>query len=208
VPTIRTAPPTVVSRRPRQWWPAAMAGAIALFAGAIVLLRTDRVASPAGPATEKVPSPIVRPTSPVESAAPIPTAIPSAAAGATAVSTRPSAAIRSEVRNRRPTSFPVAIERPTPARHLAIRPKEDLSVPIEVSADIADKYAGKPVGLSVVIAEDGSVKQARVISPLCGECDRAALEAVSRFRFQPGRDTEGKPMETPYVLTLIIPAKN
>src|SRR5262249_58179030 len=81
VPTIRTAPPTVVSRRPRQWWPAAMAGAIALFAGAIVLLRTDRVASPAGPATEKVPSPIVRPTSPVESAAPIPTAIPSPAAG-------------------------------------------------------------------------------------------------------------------------------
>jgi TonB family protein len=84
---------------------------------------------------------------------------------------------------------------------------EELQVPIEVSADIAEKFGNRPVGLSVVIAEDGSVKKARVISPLCPECDQAALEAVTRFRSQPARDAEGKPMEAPYYLTLILPTK-
>jgi TonB family protein len=211
MPTIRTAPPTGPLRR-TLWWPAAIAGAVALLAAAAVLLVADRGATPTqARATPVVPRPLASTTLSSREPEPlIPTALPSpAAVAAPFVATKGSSALPSEARPRRTPPSPSNVERPapTPVRRLAQKPVEELQVPIEVSSDVAEKFGNRPVGLSVVIAEDGSVKKARVISSLCPECDRAALEAVTRFRFQPARDAEGKPMEAPYYLTLIIPAK-
>ena len=212
MPTVRTAPPTGPLRRTKRWWPAAIAGAVALLAAAAVMLVADRGATttPAR-ATPVVPRPLASTTLSSREPEPlIPTALPSPAAAALPfVATRSSASLPSEARPKRTPPSPSTLDRPVPApvRRLAQKPVEELEVPIEVASDIAEKFGNRPVGLSVVIAEDGSVKKARVISPLCPECDRAALEAVTRFRFQPARDAEGKPMEAPYYLTLIIPAK-
>ena len=212
MPTIRTAAPTGPLRRTRRWWPAAIAGAVSLLAAAAVMLVADRGAT----TTQARATPVVRrlPASTTlssrEPQAVIPTALPSPAAAAVPfVATTSPVSLSSEARPRRSPPSPSTLERPTPSpvRRLAQKPVEELEVPIEVASEIAEKFGNRPVGLSVVIAEDGSVKKARVISPLCPECDRAALEAVTRFRFQPARDAEGKPMEAPYSLTLIIPAK-
>jgi eukaryotic-like serine/threonine-protein kinase len=212
MPTIRTAPPTGPLRRSRRWWLAAIAGAVALLAAAAVMVVADRGATTTqAHATPVAPRPPASTTLSSREPEPlIPTALPSPAAAAVPfVATRSSSSLPSEPRPRRTPPSPSTLERPAPApvRRLAQKPVEELEVPIEVSSDIAEKFGNRPVGLSVVIAEDGTVKKARVISPLCPECDRAALEAVTRFRFQPARDAEGKPMEAPYSLTLIIPAK-
>jgi serine/threonine protein kinase len=212
MPTIRTAPPTGPLRRARRWWPAAIAGAVALLAAAAVMLVADRGATTTQThATPVAPRPSASTTLSSREPEPlIPTALPSPAAAAVPfVATRSSSSLPSETRPRRTPPPPSTRDRtaPAPVRRLAQKPVEELEVPIEVSSDIAEKFGNRPVGLSVVIAEDGSIKKARVISPLCPECDRAALEAVTRFRFQPARDAEGKPMEAPYYLTLIIPAK-
>jgi serine/threonine protein kinase len=212
MPTIRTAQPTGPLPRTRRWWPAAAAGGAALLAAAAVLLFADRGATTTrARATPVVTAPPASTSLTSEEAEPlIPTALPSpAAVDVPVVVTRNSSALPSEPHPRRTPPSSLNVERlvRTPVRRLAQKPVEELEVPIEVSPDIAEKFGNQPVGLSVVIAEDGSVKKARVISALCPECDRAALEAVTRFRFQPARDAEGKPMETPYYLTLIIPAK-
>jgi TonB family protein len=77
---------------------------------------------------------------------------------------------------------------------------------IELPAAVAREHANRSVGLSVTVAEDGSVKEAKVISPVCPECDRAARAAVLRYRFKPARDAEGKPVETRVAVPVIIPA--
>ena len=77
--------------------------------------------------------------------------------------------------------------------------------PIELSADLAREFATRSVGLAVVVAEDGSVREARVISPLCPECDRAARAAILRYRFKPARDAQGRPVESRVAVPVIIP---
>jgi TonB family protein len=54
----------------------------------------------------------------------------------------------------------------------------------------------------VTVAEDGTVKRATVISEVCPECDRAALEAAKRFLFKPARDAEGRPVEATLALAI------
>ena len=47
----------------------------------------------------------------------------------------------------------------------------------------------------VTVGEDGLVKKASVISEVCPECDKAALDAVRKFVFKPARDADGRPVE-------------
>jgi TonB family protein len=68
-------------------------------------------------------------------------------------------------------------------------------VPLDLAPEIAAKHRGESIGLSVTVGEDGVVKRATVISEVCPECDRAALEAVKKFRFKPARDAGGRPVE-------------
>ena len=58
----------------------------------------------------------------------------------------------------------------------------------------------------MTIGIDGSVRSARVISEACPECDRAALDAVRRFRFRPARDADGNPVEATIAISIRIPS--
>jgi len=73
---------------------------------------------------------------------------------------------------------------------------------LNLPPEIAAKHRNESVGLSVTVAEDGTVKRATVISEVCPECDRAALEAAKRFRFKPARDAEGRPVEATMALAI------
>ena len=54
----------------------------------------------------------------------------------------------------------------------------------------------------VTYQQDGSVKRATVISEVCPECDRAALDAIRRYRFKPARDGENRPVEATFAIPL------
>jgi TonB family protein len=90
-----------------------------------------------------------------------------------------------------------------PARAARIPPEAVQTVPLELAPDIAARHRGESVGLIVTVGEDGSVKKASVISEVCPECDRAALDAVRKFTFKPARDAEGRPVEA----TIAIPIR-
>jgi TonB family protein len=69
-------------------------------------------------------------------------------------------------------------------------------VPIVLPPDLSASCAGRTVGLHLVIAEDGSLRSAKVISTsTVPGCDEATLDAVKRYRFKPALDTEEKPIE-------------
>lgn len=67
--------------------------------------------------------------------------------------------------------------------------------PVILSAALAAACEGKTVGITVVVAADGSLKSSRVVSKAAPECDAAALEAVSHYRFRAERDEYDRPVE-------------
>jgi outer membrane biosynthesis protein TonB len=100
-----------------------------------------------------------------------------------------------------------AAERIAPTSRRPVQPAQTQSeAAIEISPDVAREFGNRSVGLSVVIGEDGNVREARVISPLCPECDRAARAAILRYRFKPARDAQGRPVESRVAVPVIIPA--
>jgi TonB family protein len=76
--------------------------------------------------------------------------------------------------------------------------------PVILPDEIRRAHANSTVGLLITVGADGTVKNAVVISELCPECDRAALEAVRGYRFQPAIDAEGKPIESRIAIALRI----
>jgi hypothetical protein len=96
--------------------------------------------------------------------------------------------------------------RPAPSRRAVVPAQTESGAAIELASDLAREFGNRSVGLSVIVSEDGSVKEARVISPLCPECDRAARAAILRYRFRPARDAEGRPVESRVAVPVIIPA--
>jgi serine/threonine-protein kinase len=159
-----------------------------------------------------------------------PSASPGPAAIPTAEPPRPTAALRATARPRatpRPLRAPpapspeprVAALRPTPvqrvpgppaepppgagrAREAKYLPEPDPRYPIEVPVEIAKAHSRESVGLMVTVAEDGTVKSAKVISEVCPECDYAALQAVRKARFKPARDAEGRPVEATFAFSV------
>jgi len=71
--------------------------------------------------------------------------------------------------------------------------------------DLLAAHHNESIGLVVVIAADGTLKSARVISPVCPECDRAALDALRRFRFRAAMDAKGNPIEGTFGFAMRIP---
>jgi TonB family protein len=71
-----------------------------------------------------------------------------------------------------------------------------------VPVEIAKAHSRESVGLMVTVAEDGTVKSAKVISEVCPECDYAALQAVRKARFKPARDAEGRPVEATFAFSV------
>ncbi|HEX7251254.1 MAG TPA: protein kinase, partial [Thermoanaerobaculia bacterium] len=60
--------------------------------------------------------------------------------------------------------------------------------PLSLAPEFVSRHHNESVGLSVTVGADGTVKSAKVISEVCPECDRAALEAIRRSRFKPAMD--------------------
>ncbi len=89
-----------------------------------------------------------------------------------------------------------------PPRTAKTPPKLLSESPLILPAELRRAYANGSVGLLVTVAPDGSVKDALVVSELCAPCDRAALEAVRHYRFQPALDASGQPVEARIALAL------
>jgi TonB family protein len=89
-----------------------------------------------------------------------------------------------------------------PARAARFMPEVEQSVPVDLPESIRAQHRGERVGLSVTVGEDGSVKRATVISEVCPECDRAALDAIKRYHFKPARDGENRPVEATFAIPL------
>jgi len=73
-----------------------------------------------------------------------------------------------------------------------------------LAPDIAAAHHNQTIGMVAVIGPDGKLLSARVIGSVCPECDRAALDAVRRFRFRPGTDARGTPIESSFGFSIRI----
>jgi serine/threonine-protein kinase len=209
---IPAAPPPAVAapaRRPVWLWPAVAAGVLvfaAFAAGAYFLMREwgPKVVPESRPAiTPAVPPPV--PTAvPTRVEAPTPAAFltvptPLPAAAAAAVPTR-ARAVREF-----PTRAPAPVHTALPAvltRRAMTKPDVEEEVKIALSPAQERECGGQVVGVSAVIGEDGSLKNRRVISPVSPACDALALEALSRYRFRPARDEQGRPIEGRFGLSI------
>lgn len=202
MPTVRTEPPRPVEAPRRRRAPIALTSLVLAAVVAGILLVTLRRGPQSAPAAPRKDSPAERPTAaavavPLEpSPLPVtPAALPTAA---------PSPAARQKPTSLRPTAEPAPAR---PQVRLGAQPEKVYEVTADVSPEIAREFGDRPVGLAIVIAPDGTVRSARVISKLCPECDRAATEAVLKWKYAAPVDTQGKPMELPLKVVVMIPSQ-
>lgn len=96
-----------------------------------------------------------------------------------------------------PTAF--APEAPNPQaptpRVPRVRADVEEEAVVNIPPTLANACSGKTVGITVVVAADGSLKSKRVISSAGTACDDVALDAVSRYRFRAERDEHDRPVE-------------
>jgi serine/threonine-protein kinase len=195
------------ARRPAWLLPAAAAGAFALVvlaAGAYFLTRgrgSNVIPEPRPSATPAAPAPL--PTAePPRAGLPTPPtllSVPTPLSAATAAPPKP------QVTRALPTRVAVAAHTaiPTPLSRRAItKPDVEEEIKITLSPAQERECGGQVVGVSAVIGEDGSLKSRRVISPVSPACDALALEALSRYRFRPARDEQGRPIEGRFGLSI------
>jgi len=159
----------------------------------------------------EAPTPAARPTDAVASL-PAPTVAPEplpTTAPARPVEERPRPTPRGAREHEREVRT-ARRDEPAPSEPVRRRPVVPALIENEVALDlpasVAREYANRSVGLAVVVGEDGSAKEVRVISPVCPECDRSARAAVLRYRFKPARDAEGRPVESKVAVPVIISA--
>ena len=209
-----------VATNRKNWTRAWLAGAavIGAFAmGALLLQNRGRVVPKENLAA---PRPVITaPTAPPKGGAngpgpvtakatPIPTTTIKPAAPQTATTSSVSAREeRSESRRSEPLTVSTRVSGlapPTvfPPRTAKLLPQVEQSFPVELPESVRAQHPGEHVGLSVTVSEDGSVKRATVISEVCPECDRAALDAIKHFKFKPARDGENHFVEATIAISL------
>ncbi len=66
---------------------------------------------------------------------------------------------------------------------------------VNVPPALAATCSGKTVGITVVVAADGTLKSRRVISSAGTACDDVALDALSRYKFRAERDEHDRPVD-------------
>jgi TonB family protein len=222
-PSPAAPPAAILAPRPGGGapWLARALGVLAVAAAglAAALLLRRSPALPPNPPPRVVASPAPTPPPPSPAATfPQPTQAPAAVPTEKAPPTvQPTA--RRATRTPRPTRPPrptlapsrtasavPASEPAPPVRRARIPPQLESQAPLILSRESRAAHANESVGLSVTIGVDGTVRSARVISEVCAECDRAALEAVKRFRFRPARDGEGNPVEATIAISIRIPS--
>jgi len=70
-------------------------------------------------------------------------------------------------------------------------------------AELAATCAGRTVGLSLVVAEEGTLAGAKVISSSgVPACDDVVLDAVRRARYKPAVAADGKPIEGRFAVSV------
>ena len=223
------APPGTARPSQRLGW-VALASSLIVLVAAILIVRRPRPEhdsrirpSPAVHATAPVAAgPSMLPTaapasSPVSTAEPEPTAEPTAESRPTSPRTAARPTRRSQLAVTRsaptrapaPTAVPTSV--PAPPTPVTVEPGKRTppqileQAPLVLPRDLLVAHHNESIGLVVVIAADGSLKSARVISPVCPECDRAALDALRRFRFRPAMDAKGNPVEGTFGFAMRIP---
>ncbi len=225
-PTVRTdpsapareagEPPASFARRAA--WP--LFGGLVLAAAVTAWVRGRDVAVPAAvsPAPSALPASVPTAAPPaVERAEPArqsdAIAAPAAAPPVTGASPSPAPEKRILVAPRAVSRRAVearpgasSVESSVPARRAVAPPQTESAPDLELAPELAREFANRSVGLRVTVGEDGGVRDARVISPVCPECDRAARAAILRYRFKPARDAEGKPVQSVVGVPVIIPA--
>jgi eukaryotic-like serine/threonine-protein kinase len=217
---VRIPRPLPIPKLPGSLWIWAM---LALGVAALVAIALFARRSREAPAAQTVPA-RARPTSvaaiptlpaPTALAAaeptPAPTQAPAIVEEPTARPSRPTP--RPTRRTVPPPSPPAAApvsSEPTPAQMGPARPLKSLAemisvAPLALAPEFSSRHHNESVGLSVTVGADGTVKSAKVISEVCPECDRAALESIRRSRFKPAMDADGRPMESTLAIAVRIP---
>jgi serine/threonine-protein kinase len=196
-------------RRPVWLWPAAAAGVlvfVALAGGAYFLMRErgPKVVPESRPAINPALPPPIPTAAPTRVEAPtpavfltVPTPLPAAAAA--------SIPTRAPTVREFPTRAPALVHTALPAvlpRRAMTKPDVEEEVKIALTPAQERECSGQVVGVSVVIGEDGSLKSRHVISPVSPACDALALDALSRYRFRPARDEQGRPVEGRFGLSI------
>lgn len=124
--------------------------------------------------------------------APGPTRPPATPAGGAATSgpTRPPVPQPTQPPPRRPVTLPVELRRSAPV----------------VPAELAGKCAGHEVLLALVVAEDGSVRRARVLRAAVPECGEVAATAARTFGYRPALDASGAAVEATISIAVTLGA--
>ena len=81
-------------------------------------------------------------------------------------------------------------------------PKVIHKVTPEYPKDAKEEGVQGDIVLDAVIAEDGSVRETRVLRGEDARLVGAAQSAVGQWRFEPVRDAKGKPMEVVFTVTI------
>jgi eukaryotic-like serine/threonine-protein kinase len=175
-------------RRAFSWLPAIVALVLAAVGVTALLIsrkadRTPSAADAAAPLVTALPKPSpAAPAAAVPSTAPAPDPSPERPAAASPA-LRPTAADRS-----------LASQDPAP-RVPRVPLDVEEEAPIILSPALAAACEGKTVGVTVTVGGDGRLKSSRVVSKATPECDAAAIEVLSRYRFRAERDEHDRPVE-------------
>ncbi len=176
-------------------------------------------APPPHTAPASLPTPVAHPTQPpLATPAPLDTPAPARSRAplatppplAAPVSRPTDAPVPTRAAAAAPTAVPRLAARPTrePAaalprgRRIVMPPDVDEVATVALSPEQQRSCGGQVVGVSVVVAADGSLKTKRVISSVSPACDALALEVLARYRFRPARDDRGAPVEGRFAFTV------
>ncbi|MGE5346772.1 MAG: protein kinase domain-containing protein [Acidithiobacillales bacterium] len=187
--------------RPRRPWrrrAAPFAVLVALAAAASFVFRSTSPRSTAPPEGPPRPEGRLRlsPTTPLPPPVPTPP---------TPTSVPATPAPRTDTIARRASSAPRKPASPSPPELRRPKyPPDFVEPPVVVApAELAAACAGKVVGLSLVVAEDGSLGNAIVISSSgVPACDDLVLSSVRRARYRPALAADGKPVEGRFAVSV------
>lgn len=103
-----------------------------------------------------------------------------------------------------PPSAPIRKPEPAPAipRRPVVYPQLIDGPPVTTAAT---GCAGLRVNVSLLVAEDGTVKACKVLSAIKPECAEAAKAAAMRYRFKPALDAQGQALATTLAAAVDFP---
>lgn len=107
-----------------------------------------------------------------------------------------------------PSPVPTPKVRPEPRPAPTPPPGRPVSPPYLESAPTLGPLAacvGLTVPLSLKVAEDGTVREAKVLAQVPSPCAQAAREAGLRYRFRPALDAQGRPVSGVVAIAIVFP---